>query len=116
MKVIGDYHANGYAHVEQLIGPDIAQAFVAAFKKDVGEGALPVSTIDKFPNLLTRPAFEVYGHFYPPMLFFLWGLTPIMNQIVGVSCSRPTTISGSTARAIFAGCITIARRASTACR
>lgn len=83
MKVIGDYHASGYAHVEQLIAPEVAQAFVARLKDDLGDGALPVSTIDKFPNLLTRPAFEIYGHFYPPMLFFLWGLTPIMNQIVG---------------------------------
>lgn len=83
MKVVGDYHANGYALVEQLISPEVARAFVARLKDDLGDGALPVSTIDKFPNLLTRPAFEIYGHFYPPMLFFLWGLTPIMNQIVG---------------------------------
>ncbi len=83
MKVVGDYHANGYAHVEQLILPEVARAFVAKLKDDLGEGALPVSNIDKFPNLLTRPAFEIYGHFYPPMLFFLWGLTPVMSQIVG---------------------------------
>lgn len=83
MKVIGDYHGNGYAYVEQLIAPEVARAFVAKLKDDLGEVALPVSKIDEFPNLLTRPAFEIYGHFYPPMLFFLWGLTPIMNQIVG---------------------------------
>ena len=83
MQVIGDYHANGYAHIRGLISPEVAQAFVATFKKDVGEGALPVDRITEFPNLLTRPAFEVYGHFYPLMLFFLWGVTPIMNQIVG---------------------------------
>jgi len=83
VRVIGDYHANGYAHVEQLIAPDVARAFVARLKDDLGDGALAVSNIDKFPNLLTRPAFEIYGHFYPPMLFFLWGLTPVMTQIVG---------------------------------
>ena len=83
MRVIGDYHADGYAHVERLIAPDVARAFVARLKDDLGDGALAVSNIDKFPNLLTRPAFEIYGHFYPPMLFFLWGLTPVMTQIVG---------------------------------
>lgn len=83
MKVVGDYHANGYAHVEQLISPEVARAFVTRLKEDLGDGALPVSNIDQFPNLLTRPAFEIYGHFYPPMLFFLWGLTPTMSHIVG---------------------------------
>ncbi len=83
MKVIGDYQNEGYAHVEGLISPEVARAFVAAFKKDLGENALPVSQVKDYPNLLTRPAFEVYGHFYPPMLFFLWGLTPIVSEIVG---------------------------------
>jgi hypothetical protein len=83
MRVVGDYHANGYALVERLIAPEVAQAFVSAFKSGIGEGALPVSGIANYPNLLSRPAFEVYGHFYPPMLFFLWGLTPIVSEIVG---------------------------------
>lgn len=83
MEVIGDYQGQGYAHVKGLISPEVAQAFVATFKKHIGEGALPVDGITDFPNLLTRPAFEVYGHFYPPMLFFLWGLTPIVSQVVG---------------------------------
>ena len=83
MKVIGDYQKEGYAHVEALISPEVARAFVAAFKKDLGDNALAVSQIKDYPNLLTRSAFEVYGHFYPPMLFFLWGLTPIVSEIVG---------------------------------
>jgi hypothetical protein len=83
MEVIGDYHRNGYAHVRELISPEIARAFVAKLKADIGPGALPVSKIEDYPNLLARPAFEVYGHFYPPMQFFLWGLTPTVCQLVG---------------------------------
>jgi len=83
MEAIGDYQGDGYAHLKGLIPMEVARAFVAKLKDDLGDGALPVGNIDKFPNLLTRPAFEIYGHFYPPMLFFLWGLTPIMTQIVG---------------------------------
>jgi hypothetical protein len=83
VEVIGDYQGHGYAHVKDLIPTEVARAFVAAFKQDIGEGALSVDGITDFPNLLTRPAFEIYGHFYPPMLFFLWGLTPIVSQIVG---------------------------------
>ena len=83
MEVIGDYHGNGYAHVRELISPEVARAFVARLKADIGPGALLVSKIEDYPNLLARPAFEVYGHFYPPMQFFLWGLTPTVSQLVG---------------------------------
>ena len=83
MHVVGDYTKDGYALVEGLIAPESAAAFVAMLKKDIGPKALPVSGIREFPNLLARPAFEIYGHFYPPMLTFLWGLTPIVSDIVG---------------------------------
>jgi len=83
MRVVGDYHQNGYALLEKLIAPESAAAFVAMLRKDLGPNAIPVSSIKEFPNLLTRPAFEVYGHFYPPMLSFLWGLTPIVSEVVG---------------------------------
>jgi hypothetical protein len=83
MRVVGDYAKDGYALVEGLIAPESAAAFVAMLKKDIGPNAIPVRGIREFPNLLARPAFEIYGHFYPPMLTFLWGLTPIVSEIVG---------------------------------
>jgi len=83
MKVTGDYRSHGYAHVEGLIAPEIARAFLGALKSDLGPSALPLSKVQEFPNLLARPAFELYGYHYPPMLFFLWGLTPIVSEIVG---------------------------------
>jgi hypothetical protein len=83
MKVIGNYDAEGYALVEGLISPEVANAFVGALKADLGPGDLPLSQITDFPNLLSRPAFELYGHHYPPMLFFLWGLTPSVREITG---------------------------------
>jgi len=83
MEISGDYHRQGYAHVRELVAPEIARAFLSALKNDLGPGALPVSKIREFPNLLARPAFELYGYHYPPMLFFLWGLTPIVSEIVG---------------------------------
>lgn len=83
MKVIGDYGGNGYAHLEGLLAPEIAQAFLQGMKQDMGSAPIPLSKVDTHVNLLTRPAFEAYGHFYKPMLFFLWGLTPAVSQIVG---------------------------------
>jgi len=83
MRVVGDYNRDGYALIEGLIAPESAAAFVAMLKNDIGPNAIPVSGIREFPNLLARPAFEIYGHFYPPMLTFLWGLTPIVSEVVG---------------------------------
>jgi hypothetical protein len=83
MQVVGDYHTDGYAHLKGLISPEIARAFMQALKQDVGDAPIPLSRAENHPNLLKRPAFEIYGHHYKPMLFFLWGLTPIVSGIVG---------------------------------
>jgi hypothetical protein len=83
MEVVGDYRDDGYALLRGLIPPEVAREFLHGLKDDLGSGALPVSRIEQYPNLLTRAAFEIYGHHYKPMLYFLWGLTPIMSQIAG---------------------------------
>jgi hypothetical protein len=83
MRVLGSYHDDGYAHLQGLVPPEVAQAFLQGLKADLGPDAIPLSRVTEYPNLLKRPAFEVYGHHYKPMLFFLWGLTPTMSEIVG---------------------------------
>jgi hypothetical protein len=83
MKVAGDYQRDGYALLQGLVAPEIAQAFLQALKQHMGPAPIPLSRTTDYPNLLTRPAFEVYGHHYPPMLHFLWGLTPAVSSIVG---------------------------------
>jgi hypothetical protein len=83
MKVIGNYHEDGYAHLQGLIPAEVAQAFLGGLKQDMGPEPIPLSRVQNHPNLLRRAAFEVYGHHYKPMLFFLWGLSPIVSNIVG---------------------------------
>jgi len=83
MRVLGDYHRDGYAHLQGLIPAEVAEAFLQGLKQDVGPGAIPLSKVDKHPNLLKRAAFEIYGLQYKPMLYFLWGLTPIVSNLVG---------------------------------
>ena len=83
MRVVGDYQKQGYALVQELFPREVTSAFLAQLKADLGPGALPLSRVTEFPNLLARPAFEVYGHHYPSMLFFLWALTPVVRDIVG---------------------------------
>ena len=81
--MIGNYRANGYALLKGLIPPEVARAFLAGIKEQLGPAPIPLSRVDNYPNLLRRPAFEVYGHHYKPMLHFLWGLTPVVSSIVG---------------------------------
>jgi hypothetical protein len=83
MEVVGNYHEDGYAHLKGLIPPQVAQAFLQGLKQDMQPGLIPLSRVKEHPNLLQRPAFEIYGHHYKPMLYFLWGLTPIVSSLVG---------------------------------
>ena len=83
MKVLGNYHDDGYAHLQGLMPVEVAQAFLQRLKADIGPAPIPLSQVPSHVNLLTRPAFEAYGHHYTPMLYFLWGLTPILEQLVG---------------------------------
>lgn len=83
MEVVGNYQEDGYALLRGLIPAEVAREFLHGLKEDLGSGALPVSQIEHYPNLLSRAAFEIYGHHYKPMLYFLWGLTPVMSQVAG---------------------------------
>lgn len=83
VKVLGSYWEDGYSLLEDLVPSEVARAFLAGLKADLGPGAIKLSNVDNYPNLLHRPAFELYGHHYKPMLYFLWGLTPIVSSIVG---------------------------------
>lgn len=82
MEMIGDYEANGYAHVRGLILPQVAQAFLGALQNHLGDGPMTLSNL-RTPKLLARPAFEIYGHHYRPMITFLWGLTPVVSELLG---------------------------------
>lgn len=83
MKVIGSYADDGYALIKELVPAEVTQAFLRQLKQDMGDAPIALSGVTQHLNLLTRPAFEVYSHHYPPMNFFLWGLTPIVSQLVG---------------------------------
>ncbi len=83
MRVDGDYHRNGYAHVQNLIPVEVAQAFMLSLKEDLGDGPVPASRMAKVPSILRQSAFEVYGNFHKPMAFFLWALTPTVSELVG---------------------------------
>ncbi|MGD9980390.1 MAG: hypothetical protein AB7H66_06525 [Hyphomonadaceae bacterium] len=78
MKVNGDYAADGYAHVEGLIPPEVAEAFLRQLKADLPQATQQFHT---HAPILKRTAIDIYARDYPPMLQFLWGLTPAMREL-----------------------------------
>ena len=83
MKVHGDYEADGYALIEDLIPVEVASALLASLNAGVGG---PDNSFAAFQSqqLLTRqPTIEIPGHSFFPLLTFLWGLTPMISQLTG---------------------------------
>ena len=83
MEIVGDYHEDGYAHLRALIDPSMARTFLRSLAKDLGRTIFPMTGKEARPGVLKRPALQVHGEHYPPMKFFLWGLTPLISQLVG---------------------------------
>jgi hypothetical protein len=81
MKVHGDYHTSGYAHIEGLLPGQVAHEFLAQLKASLEESKVPLRGFLREGQMLKRPALEVYAQQYKPMLAFLWGLTPTMSQL-----------------------------------
>jgi len=83
MEVIGRYAEDGYALLRGLVAPRVAKAFLGRVARDLGRTALPLVGEGPHSGVLRRPALEVHGGDYAPMLFFFWGLTPLISQLVG---------------------------------
>ena len=115
MEVIGDYHKDGFSHLRGLIPKEVARAYMTRLKAATAAAAAcqPTATLSggAFASGFRRE-FQVVQ----PMDFFLWGLTPIMERVVGRELSRPINTSASIARATYAASIQTGQRASTASR
>ena len=83
MKVRGDYRADGYALVEGLISPEVAEALLGRVEADVAAARKSYADYAQTSPLMRRSTIEISGHFHPSLLTFLWGLTPIVEQLVG---------------------------------
>lgn len=81
MRVLGEYHRDGYAHLEGLITRPVAREFLAQLKASLDESRVPLHNLMREGQMLKRPAVELHDHQYKPMQTFLWGLTPIMSQL-----------------------------------
>lgn len=82
MHVHGDYDRDGFALVSGVVPREVCRALLARLKQDV-EALAPFGTLAQGSALLRQPAPELYGFHYPPLLAFLWGLTPTIAGILG---------------------------------
>ena len=80
MKVHGDYEADGYAHIEGLIPPEVAAAFLRQLKTDLPQATQQFLT---HAPIIKRTSIDIYASDYAPMLLFLWGLTPAVRTLTG---------------------------------
>jgi len=83
MEVAGDYHKDGYAHVRELVPPEVARAFMAGLKQDMGSAPISIRQPGEVSPILKQSAFEIYGYAYKPMSYFLWALTPTISSLIG---------------------------------
>jgi hypothetical protein len=81
MNVIGDYHADGFAFIERLLPAEVTKAFMDRLWADVLNASVLLRASDD-PLLFSR-ASELHGSSYPLMNGILWGLTPVISDIVG---------------------------------
>lgn len=83
MQVIGDFANDGYAHIKELVPPEVARAIVARLKEATGGRPIPLSKPQPFAAVLKHPAFDVPSEIFRPLETFLWGLTPTMSRLIG---------------------------------
>lgn len=77
------YHEDGYAFLPGFVPEPVARAFAIRMKGDFARGGVALGSLKQTSPLLAREAIEVYGYHYPPMMAFLWGMTPAISALVG---------------------------------
>src|SRR5215207_9072609 len=82
MRIEGDYGTDGYALVREIIPREVARAFMAQLRQDLPPGPLKAPEGEPM-DILRRPALDIAGAAYRPFEFFLWALTPVMEQVTG---------------------------------
>lgn len=83
MSGSSDYRSDGYAMLPGLVAPEIANGFLARLKSDLARQGASIDQLERDGPLLKRKAAELYGYHYPPMVYFLWGITPAIQEAVG---------------------------------
>lgn len=83
MSDIENYRRDGYAALPGLFPTEVLHAFYAQMQADFSQRGQSMRAFAARGPLLKRDAIEIYAYQYPPMLTFLWGLTPRIAMATG---------------------------------
>lgn len=83
MAASNRYWDEGYIHLPKFLPEDVARAFIIRLKADLARGGVALDSLKQTSPLLRQAAVELYGYHYPPMIAFLWGMTPAISALVG---------------------------------
>lgn len=84
MEVEGDYRADGAALVRGLVPPEICNALLRQFQRELDPDEAGLDAPRTGSPLLVRDVPEVYGFAWSPLVTFLWGLTPAIRSITAL--------------------------------
>lgn len=77
------YSRDGYVPLAGLFAVDVLHAFYHQLQSDFTKRGQSIGTFTAQGPLLRQQAVEIYGYQYPPLLAFLWGLTPRISAAAG---------------------------------
>ena len=77
------YRRQGYVALNGLFPAIVLNSFYEQMRSDLESGQRSMHHFTARGPLLTKDAIEVYAMQYPPMLTFLWGLTPRIALATG---------------------------------
>jgi hypothetical protein len=89
MERQSSYWSDGYLALQSFLPDEVGRAFLAKLKADLVQARVPFDLLKQESHLLRQKAIEVYGGHYPPMITFLWGMTPAVAAHIGRRL-RPT--------------------------
>ena len=85
MEIEGSYRRDGAALIRGLVSPGICIALLNQINADLKKGGKTLPSLSTRSIVTHGDAIELYCFAYPPMLTFLWGLTPAAESITGCS-------------------------------
>jgi hypothetical protein len=77
------YHAQGYVSLPGLFPPIVLKSFYDRMRTDLKLSDGNARAFTARGPLLSKDAIEIYAYAYPPMMTFLWGLTPRIALAAG---------------------------------
>lgn len=77
------YHRDGYAHLRAMAEPEVARALIGIIRRDMTARPETLQRMLSKPSVNTKPAYEIYGYRYAPIMGFHWGLTSRMCEVTG---------------------------------